>query len=339
MLTEKFGRNFSPLVSIIIPVYNGSNYVAEAIDSALAQTYKNIEIIVVNDGSTDNSEEIIKSYGNKLRYFKKENGGVSTALNLGIKKSKGEYISWLSHDDVYYPEKIETQISELGKIENKNRSKTILMSNFAVINKNSKVVSETHFENDFKLNSDFNPLYPILLGIVNGCTLLIPKICIVNGGYFDEELKLTQDYDLWFKIFPKCRVIFMNDLLVKMRVHRGQGTWKIKDISGEYDFLWIKIIKKINDSQKKLIFGSVNNFYKEVYKMVNESGYVKAEKYLIDEINRYELKIGQKINLERKVMVSKKEKYYLDKIYRWPIFGVLLVKVYFKIRSILKLFF
>ena len=81
---------FHPLVSIVIPVYNGANYMREAIDSALAQTYKNIEVIVVNDGSTDNTDEIAKSYGDKIRYFKKENGGVATALNLGIREMRGE---------------------------------------------------------------------------------------------------------------------------------------------------------------------------------------------------------------------------------------------------------
>ena len=76
-----------PKVSVIIPVYNGSNYMREAIDSALAQTYKNIEIIVVNDGSTDNTEEIALSYGDKIKYYSKENGGVATALNFAIEKA------------------------------------------------------------------------------------------------------------------------------------------------------------------------------------------------------------------------------------------------------------
>lgn len=328
-------NSYTPLVSIIIPVYNGEKYLSEAIDSALGQTYKNIEIIVVNDGSVDNSEEIIKSYKDtQIRYFKKENGGVSTALNLGIKKAKGEYISWLSHDDVYYPNKIERQVEELEKIDDKNRNKTILMSNFAVINKSSRIVSETHFEKNFRLDSGFDPIYPVLLGIVNGCTLLIPKKCFIENNYFDESLRLTQDYDLWFKFFSKYGVIFMNDVLVKMRVHKGQGTWKIKDINDEYDSLWIKIFKKVNDNQKKSIFGGVDNYYKEVYKMVSENGYIGAEKYLIKEIKKYELKSGLKIRLDRKIMVSKKEKYYLDKIYRWPILGSILVKVYFRFRSI-----
>ena len=73
-----------PKVSIVIPVYNGEDYIREAINSALAQTYKNCEVIVVNDGSTDGTETIVKSYGDKVRYFSKENGGVSSALNLGI---------------------------------------------------------------------------------------------------------------------------------------------------------------------------------------------------------------------------------------------------------------
>ena len=116
-------------VSIIIPVYNGSNYVNLAIDSALRQTYKNIEIIVVNDGSKDNTLKILKQYGDKIKLIDKENGGVSTALNLGIKNMTGDYFSWLSHDDLYYPEKIEREVNYL--IENNLvGTKTILYSNF-----------------------------------------------------------------------------------------------------------------------------------------------------------------------------------------------------------------
>ena len=86
----------SPLVSIVIPVYNGSNYLKEAIDSALAQTYKNIEVLVINDGSNDDdlTNEIAFSFGDKIKYYKKENGGVSSALNYGISKMKGDYFSY-----------------------------------------------------------------------------------------------------------------------------------------------------------------------------------------------------------------------------------------------------
>ena len=109
----------NPLVSIIIPVYNGANYLSDAINSALNQTYKKIEIIVVNDGSNDYdaTEKIALSFSDQIKYIKKENGGVSTALNVGIQAMKGEYFSWLSHDDMYTQNKIESQIDFL-KINN-----------------------------------------------------------------------------------------------------------------------------------------------------------------------------------------------------------------------------
>ena len=93
-------------VSIIIPVYNGEKYIAQSIESALNQTYKNIEVIVVNDGSSDNTEKIVLEYGDKIKYIRKENGGVASALNVGIKNMTGDFFSWLSHDDLYYPNKI-----------------------------------------------------------------------------------------------------------------------------------------------------------------------------------------------------------------------------------------
>ena len=112
---------FNPLVSIIIPVYNGSNFLREAIFSALAQTYPNIEVIVINDGSNDNNktDAIARSFGETIRYFYQENKGVASALNLGISQMRGDYFSWLSHDDIYLPEKIATQIKFLTSQLNK----------------------------------------------------------------------------------------------------------------------------------------------------------------------------------------------------------------------------
>ena len=98
---------FHPKISIVILVYNGANFLSQAIDTALAQTYDNIEIIVVNDGSNDDGAtgQVALSYGDKINYFSKPNGGVSSALNYAIEKMQGDYFSWLSHDDLYEPEK------------------------------------------------------------------------------------------------------------------------------------------------------------------------------------------------------------------------------------------
>ncbi|MBM3276054.1 MAG: glycosyltransferase family 2 protein [Candidatus Sericytochromatia bacterium] len=109
----------STRVSIVIPVYNGANYLREAIDSALAQTHPDVEVLVVNDGSTDGgaTDAIARSYGDRIRYLDKENGGVSSALNLGIANATGDYISWLSHDDVFLPEKISRSLEALERTD------------------------------------------------------------------------------------------------------------------------------------------------------------------------------------------------------------------------------
>ena len=107
-----------PTVSVVIPVYNGSNYVGQAIESILAQTYQNREIIVVNDGSTDQgaTRHVVLSYGNQVRYIEKENGGVSSALNCGIQAMQGEYFAWLSHDDLFCKEKLSNQMEFLHRV-------------------------------------------------------------------------------------------------------------------------------------------------------------------------------------------------------------------------------
>jgi glycosyltransferase involved in cell wall biosynthesis len=213
--------NFNPLVSIVIPVYNGSDYMKEAIDSALNQTYNNCEVIVVNDGSDDEgkTDVIAKSYGDKIRYFFKENGGVSSALNLGIQKMNGEYFSWLSHDDAYYPNKVEEQISYFKK-----KDKAILYGSYDIINEKSEIVENRKQK---YISPEKFRLFLLINYPVNGITVLIPKKCFNVVGYFNEELKTTQDYDIWFRLSKKFVFIQQNIVLAKSRKHSAQGSKKI----------------------------------------------------------------------------------------------------------------
>ncbi len=215
-------QSFNPKVSIVIPVYNGSNYLREAIDSALAQTYKNIEVIVINDGSNDGgkTDKICKSYGNKIRYFKKENGGVSSALNMGIEKMKGEYFSWLSHDDVYYPNKIEKQIKYLSKNYD---DKKILFCDYELINEKGEHIQFVKF--DHKELKE-KPEYALLRGCINGITLLIPKSAFDKYGKFDETLKCVQDYDMWKRFMESYKFEHVPIIITKTRIHPLQDSNK-----------------------------------------------------------------------------------------------------------------
>ena len=160
-----------PLVSIVIPVYNGSDYLAEAIESALAQTYRNIEVLVINDGSNDQgkTERIAQSYGTRIRYFCKPNGGVASALNRGIREMSGKFFSWLSHDDLYTKDKIEKEMTVLSGVDADN---VIVYSDYSVFTTDPenaypmklKGVRPEHFRYWITVENQ-----------LHGCTLLIPR--------------------------------------------------------------------------------------------------------------------------------------------------------------------
>lgn len=217
---------FQPKVSIIIPVFNGSNYVREAIDSALAQTYRNCEVIVVNDGSTDRGEtdKIAKSYGNKIRYVYKENGGVASALNAGIREMTGEYFSWLSHDDLYHPEKIEKQINHLRHTGNKQ-----LITHCAeeFIDERSKKLGPLRIEDKHLKNK----YLAILSTSIGGCSLLVPKVCFESAGLFNENLKTVQDNEMWLRIAQEgFQFEYIPEILVQSRLHSEQGSITLKKL-------------------------------------------------------------------------------------------------------------
>lgn len=208
-----------PLVSIVIPVYNGSNYLREAIDSALSQTYTNIEVLVINDGSNDGgkTEAIALSFGNKIRYFFKENGGVASALNMGIREMKGDYFSWLSHDDVYYSSKISDQIAFVHPAQ----ANVIPYTNFDLIDEQSKM---TGFKAVDAVDPRFFRYYLTVSHPVHGCTTLLPKSCFEKCGFFDESLRTTQDYDFWFRLAPYYKFIHIPSSHIQSRHHNEQGT-------------------------------------------------------------------------------------------------------------------
>lgn len=223
---------FAPLVSIVIPVYNGGNFMREAIDSALAQTYENIEVIVVNDGSCDNGEtdRIARSYGDRIRYFLKENGGVSTALNIGIQNMRGEYFSWLSHDDAYHPGKIQQQIAELSALEDKT---TVIKCGTEYMDASSAIISKRKRTADqpkpMRCDQALQRLF--LGGGYNGCALLIHKSVFDQCGLFDERLRFNQDGFMWSKMFLKGYSLYSSPYIgVKSRIHSGQLTRRGVDL-------------------------------------------------------------------------------------------------------------
>ena len=242
------GYSDTPMVSIIIPVYNGANYLREAIDSALAQTYANFEVIVVNDGSNDGGEtdRIATSYGEKIRYFRKKNGGVASALNMGIKHMKGDYFSWLSHDDLYLPEKIECDVNAVLSCDDITTPVHGGWINFSINSDNNDVrlPENTHFD----LKYYESGIISVLMGLVDGCSVLIHRSYFDKYGLFDEELLTTQDYAKWFEMFRDKRLLFANRVLVRSRIHDSQTSRTNSSMSKNVEELHIRFAEEINEN-------------------------------------------------------------------------------------------
>ena len=224
--------NKKPLVSIVIPVYNGDNYVREAIESALAQSYENIEIVVVNDGSPDDGKtrNACMEYEGKIKYYEKENGGCSSAINYGIKHSEGEFISWLSHDDLYYPDKIEYQIGLYEK-HNLDRNNTVISNEGDVIDSEGKKVFHPSYGRKGYLSSVEGFKYLLFEKCFNGCGILIPKSLFEKGLYFREDMRFVLDWNLWLKFAIAGAEFFVDGkVLVSNRRHSAQVTVKQKEL-------------------------------------------------------------------------------------------------------------
>jgi hypothetical protein len=225
------------LVTIIIPVYNNVEYLEDSLASVVSQTYPYIEIIVVDDGSKKHHQiiKICKQFKKKIKIIKLEkNQGVSSALNKGILASKGQYINWLSHDDLFISTKIDDQMKLLT-----GSSDIISVTNFIIwdTHKNTKIRSkqkEKDFTN-FKENILTRDIY-------NFCTFLIPR-SLFSKNLFNEKLKYTQDYDMMLRLTTKANFLFLNKDLLISRKHLKQGSIvKKKEWINEKNNLYINNI-------------------------------------------------------------------------------------------------
>lgn len=251
----------SPKVSIIIPVYNGSNYLANAIECALNQTYDNLEVIVINDGSTDDgkTEEIALAYGDRILYYSKANGGVSSALNYGIKKMSGEYFSWLSHDDAYEPEKIEKAIALLNANNVIGKKVVAFTGGYFIDTSGNKIKDFVQYFAEGVFYSGLDVVNIMTKkGTLNGCCMLIPKAAFKEVGYFDESLRYSQDSLMWYKIFLNGFSLISDNLPnVMYRLHRNQASQLRRDLY-EHDSLVIarllaEPLAKIDNTGKVLM--------------------------------------------------------------------------------------
>jgi glycosyltransferase involved in cell wall biosynthesis len=186
----------NPKVSVVIPTYNRAHLISRAIQSVLNQTYQDFEIIIVDDGSKDNTEEVVKNLNdNRIRYIRHNtNKGASAARNTGIKASKGEYIAFQDSDDKWFPDKLEQQVKAFDKVPSKVG---VVYSGFYRIEGDNKIyIPSAHIAQ--KEGNIHNEL--LRRNFIGTPAVLIKKECFENAEYFDETLPALEDWNLWIEL-------------------------------------------------------------------------------------------------------------------------------------------
>lgn len=259
----------SELVSIILPVFNGEKYLAQSIESVLAQTYKNIELIVVNDNSSDNSLSIMEEFAKRDDRVKVVSNGVNLklpkSLNAGFALANGKYLTWTSDDNFYSPEAIELMVEYLQKHPND----AMVCANFTKIN-------ETNSQSE-KISLEVSPQNMMKGNCVGACFLYRKEIADKVGEYKAEKF-LVEDYDFWLRVMLEGNIGHIERDLYTYRVHNSSLTGqriqeimeKTEEIIKEYLPLYKKRFKNLKFDNKehkfmKKIFSKTKTPEKKVY--------------------------------------------------------------------------
>ena len=197
----------SPLVSVIIPFYRYAGWLAEAVESVLRQTYRNYEIIVVNDGSPENIDEFLAKYEGKIRYFYKENGKAASARNLGIRQAKGEYVAFLDSDDLWKPDKLSVQISKMME-----QHVVWSYTDFEVFGDQISTTLKQMSKNETGVYSAVSPY-------IGTPTVVIEReVLISNDLFFQEGFWHGEDSLLWRRIIDRFPILYIRENLASVRI-------------------------------------------------------------------------------------------------------------------------
>ena len=292
--------NSNILFSVVIPLYNKENYIAKTVNSVLKQTYNNFEIIIVNDGSTDNSFNTIKAINtSKIRLIDQDNQGVSVARNKGISASKGNYVVFLDADDSWYP----NHLLEFKKAIEYYPNHIVFCTNYEFNFKNKET---KHPKFSTHLNSDYTVISDFFKSSMKNCIAMTPAICIkksiLNPDFlFDPKIKSGQDTDLWIRLGLKFNFIFINKTTSKINRSVSNSLSK----SNLIDHRYYMVKKNKNHNKNKSL-----NKYLDYNRFSIALQYRRAKEFkkfttLTHEIDKKDLSLKQKIILQLPLCIIK----------------------------------
>lgn len=249
----------STKISVVIPSYNRAGYIEKAIDSILQQKVENLEIILIDDGSTDDTRELVQNkYGNKVQYFYQENQGISGARNSGIKKAQGDYVAFLDSDDYWCPGKLEKQMA----LAEERPEYGLLASCCASIR-----IDGSFRETNRKGKSGWVLKDLFWANFIRTSSVIIRRDCFNRVGLFDDKLKECEEYDLWLRMADVYPVGFINESLsVYVDNPKGVSTdslvgrlYRLRTL--EKDYLKKKIPTNLYNRRMAINYNKVGRHY------------------------------------------------------------------------------
>lgn len=214
----------SPVFSVMVPCYNQAHFLVQALESLIGQSYPHWEAVVVNDGSTDDTARVMEGFAAKdprIRCVHKENGGVGSALNRALAEAHGEWICWLSSDDLFLPEKLALHAGEI----NRDPALRLMQTNYLVrYEESGETAPSTIDPKSFIPPLEEQVLRFFQINYYNGISVAVHRSVFETVGGFNEEYRYGQDYDMWLRASARFRSRFLEQATCVTRIHPGQGT-------------------------------------------------------------------------------------------------------------------
>lgn len=244
------------LVSVVIPNYNYGCYLGEAIESVLGQSYQHREVLVVDDGSTDDSEAVARGYGDRVRWLQQDRHGVSAARNLGVQNSRGALIAFLDADDYWLPNKLERQVAQWM------RDPAI-----GLIHCGARMIEETGRVLESRLDGLEGWLAEEMLRferpsvLMAGSSALVPRATFESVGGFDVRLSTSADWDFCYRVAVHQRIGFVPEALICVRLHRTNMHWNIRLMERDMLLAYDKAFRDVTPERWRLRRQSYGNLH------------------------------------------------------------------------------
>lgn len=273
-------------VSVIIPAYNKADLTVKSVESVLEQTYGDIEIIVVDDGSTDETKSALSPYFGKIKYLYKENGGASSARNLGIQQATGEYIAFLDCDDVYFSEKIERCV---GYLET-NPKFGFVHTPVYFIDEKGEILGK--YPRLKKSPSGHIAKKLLSKNFVCNSTPLVRKSCFEKAGLFDETIFTPADWDMWIRLAERYKAGCVNIPLTGYRKSESYIAGHLEQSKKEMLRVLEKAFKRnpdLNERDRKKLISNV--CYWQALGYLRAGDFQKAKREIKESLGEHKFNI------------------------------------------------